>query len=376
MKLIISGYHGFGNMGDEAILSVLVGELKERFPQAQLVVLSARPAETAEQYGVRSLNRWNLWQILRELRSASAFLSGGGGLIQDRTSRRSALYYLSLIALARRRCPVFIVGQGIGPLRNHWLRGWATTLLSQVDCAMVRDGRSWKALRDWGLSEERLILGGDPALLLWPQGEAWREAYSTRGCAHSYVVICPKARLCERLKAVMAEQLDRLSKRHRVAITFIALHPGEDLPPAQEIAARMRQPARVIDSSKIGLKKVMEILGRAQVVMGMRLHALLFSLLTARPFVACSEGDPKIEEFLSQLESVGGPKIPCWSSYQLAEQEIDLVEAVSQQLTCGDDAQRARLVHAGEVLYRKTRQGLDSVWECLSRRIAVRGDAS
>lgn len=363
-------------MGDEAILSVLVRELKERFPQAQLVVLSATPEETAGQYGVRSLNRWNVWHILRELRSASAFISGGGGLIQDRTSRRSALYYLGLIALARRRCPVFIVGQGIGPLGSRWLRAWATTLLPQVDCAMVRDGRSWKALRDWGLSEERLILGGDPALLLWPQGEAWREAPSTTGCGHSYVVLCLKTGLSEKLNALIAEQLDRLSRQHCVAITFLALHPREDLPPAQEIASRMRQPTQVIASSQIGLKKVIEMVGRAQVVMGMRLHALLFSLLTTRPFVAWSEGDPKIEDFLSQLESAGGPKIPCWNSYQLEEQEIDLVEAVSQQLTCDDDAWRVHLVHAREVLYRKTRQGLDSVWECLSRHIEARGDAS
>ncbi|OGF52730.1 MAG: polysaccharide pyruvyl transferase CsaB [Candidatus Fraserbacteria bacterium RBG_16_55_9] len=373
MKFLVSGYYGFGNLGDETILSALAKELREWFPQAEIVVLSAMPEETAKQYHVRAINRWDLMGVQRELQSATAFISGGGGLIQDQTSRRSALYYLALIALARRRCPVYLIGQGIGPIRSRFVRAWSERLLRRVDLAMVRDEISREVLRDWGLPEERLVLGGDLALLLWPQFESLRET-SALGDEGPYLAICLKGKLSEKLKASVVEQLDRWSELQNTKITFIALYPEEDLEGMEEIASRMKRSTKVLSFAKLGLKSAMECIGHAQAIVGMRLHALIFALLTARPFVALGD-DHKLEAFVKRIEAADGSISSCCTLTRPDAQGTELAQLL-MCLNGNDEIQHARLVQAGETLYRQTRQTVNAVWKRLSDQIEAGGRVS
>ena len=49
-NILISGYYGFDNIGDESILRTLVTSLRERIPDCSLTVLSHDPAATREKY--------------------------------------------------------------------------------------------------------------------------------------------------------------------------------------------------------------------------------------------------------------------------------------------------------------------------------------
>jgi len=373
MRLVISGYYGFENLGDEAILECLIEELKGRFPECEPVVLSASPHKTAKEHGVRAIDRWDPRKILRELRGATALISGGGGLIQDQTSRRSALYYLGVIALASlRRCPVFLVGQGLGPIRNPLLYRLAGRLLSRAEFAMVRDQPSLKLLSGWGLAEDKAVLGGDLALLLWPGLQKLRVAAKGAeegGDKAPYVAVCLKGELSERLKAALARQLDRLAEELRVVL--LALHPDEDLSPMEEIAAQMNGSALVLDTAGVGLKEVLECLAGAQAVVGMRLHALIFAMLAGRPFIAISS-EPKILNFLKQIEQAGGPEIPSASPAEIEEHAFELKGALNR-ISC--DKAVWKLEHAAEALYQRTRRATDLFMERLAGlRSEARGD--
>lgn len=93
-KIVISGYYGFENLGDEAVLEGIITLLGAA--EIEITVLSARPEITSKRYGVKSIGRYSIIQILASLAEADLFISGGGSLLQDVTGSFSVPYYLSL----------------------------------------------------------------------------------------------------------------------------------------------------------------------------------------------------------------------------------------------------------------------------------------
>ncbi|MDO4542638.1 MAG: polysaccharide pyruvyl transferase family protein, partial [Bacillota bacterium] len=121
IKVCISGYYGFDNAGDEAILFAMIRGLRKEFPNIEISVLSNEPEKTAAAYGVTAYDRWKWWQIHKAIMSSDILISGGGGLLQDVTGKKSIMYYTQVMKMAlRRKRPVFIFSQGVGPVNDSW----------------------------------------------------------------------------------------------------------------------------------------------------------------------------------------------------------------------------------------------------------------
>ena len=117
MRVVLSGYYGFGNLGDEALLEVIVAQLRARFPACVIDVLSANPERTRSQFGIEATPRWNMGEVREAIRRADVVLSGGGGLLQSATSLRSVVYYAGILREAVRvKRKSMIFAQSIGPL--------------------------------------------------------------------------------------------------------------------------------------------------------------------------------------------------------------------------------------------------------------------
>ena len=93
-KVLLSGYYGFDNSGDDAILKAIIKDLKENESSIDIVVLSKNPEKTREVYKVKAVDRFNLLEVYRAMKATDLFISGGGSLLQDVTSSRSLWYYL------------------------------------------------------------------------------------------------------------------------------------------------------------------------------------------------------------------------------------------------------------------------------------------
>lgn len=147
-KVLISGYYGFKNFGDEAILSVLVKHLK--FLNADITVFSGNPEFTQKTYDVTSINSFNLKNVFREVKNTDILVSGGGSLLQDVTSLKSLVYYSFIIALSLLfNKKVIIFAQGIGPINNTFARKIIMKLLKQCDLVTVRDENSLELLKSF-----------------------------------------------------------------------------------------------------------------------------------------------------------------------------------------------------------------------------------
>lgn len=174
-RVLICGYHGYGNAGDEALLLALLRQLQQLSGPVQPVVLSPRPAETAATYGVLACPRFDGWALRRYLRQSQAFIWGGGSLLQDRTSWRSPLYYLGLMLWAQRRgLKTLAWAQGIGPLQRGWIRELARRALAGCTAISVRDAVASQWLRAWGIPHQVAPdpVWGLPSKTL-PEWERW-----------------------------------------------------------------------------------------------------------------------------------------------------------------------------------------------------------
>lgn len=152
-KILISGYYGFDNFGDETILSVLVKKLKEFTPF--ITVLSKNPSKTKDLHKVESSFFFSPCKAFFRVLKCDILFSGGGSLLQDVTSLNSLLYYLLLINIALFfRKKVIIFAQGIGPINNKFGAFLTKNTLKKCSLVTVRDRKSKMLLNKWGIDAD------------------------------------------------------------------------------------------------------------------------------------------------------------------------------------------------------------------------------
>lgn len=155
-RFVLSGYFGFKNFGDEAILSVIVQKLKQY--NHRITVISSDPKYTMGKFKhIRSVYTFSLADIIGAIYKSNCLISGGGSLLQDTTSLKSLLYYLFVIFTALMlRKKVIIFAQGIGPIKNPIGKFLTAVLLKHCTYVSVRDEKSRDLLNSWGVKADLL----------------------------------------------------------------------------------------------------------------------------------------------------------------------------------------------------------------------------
>ncbi len=314
MRIVISGYYGFGNAGDEAVLAATVAELERRLPDAELVVLSGDPEATADLHGVEARPRWPLIPLLSTIRSADLLISGGGSLLQNETSWVSLAYYLLTLHLAQpghrgvyRRVPFVIHAQGLGPLHGAIAETAVAAALMRAEAVTLRDESSFALAEHLGVRPERLTLTADPAFLLEPVADTESDAI-LRGAGVDPAD--PLVGLVVREWRGAHEVLGPLAKIARTASedwgarpVIIPFQLPDDSEVSHELAALVPDVALV--EAELHPRALLGMIGRMDLLVAMRLHALIFAAATEVPGVGLSY-DPKVEAL---CEAAG----QCWA---------------------------------------------------------------
>lgn len=165
-RVVIFGYFGCGNLGDETSLKQLVGFIRAIDPHCKITVISASPGLTATNLGVQAVGKLDLTGIWKAFQAADLLIGGGGSLFQDRTSLRSLIYYAALIRLGKLcRLKIFLYGQGIGPIRTRLGRFIASRALTAADVITARDRLSIIALAELNVRRPEIHIAAEPLLL-------------------------------------------------------------------------------------------------------------------------------------------------------------------------------------------------------------------
>jgi polysaccharide pyruvyl transferase CsaB len=304
MRIAISGYYGFGNAGDEAVLSATVEQLRARLPGATPVVLSADPRATEQMHEVEAAPRWPLGPLRRTIRSADLLLSGGGSLLQNRTSSRSLAYYLLTLDLAQRGgVPFAIHAQGLGPLDGSLGRYFTARYLRRARALTLRDEASMKLAAELGVPEQFMTLTADPAFLLEPVADAEVDAilYEAGLCGAEQLVGLVVREWRGALEAL--SPLARISRRAAeewgARTVIVPFQLPEDLEVSHKLAALL--PDAALLERRIHPRALAGVIGRMELLVGMRLHALILAAVQLVPAVGLSY-DPKVR---AHCERVG-----------------------------------------------------------------------
>lgn len=288
-RVLLCGYYGEHNLGDDALLEALIQQL----PAAMEPVVTARDqAQVQRRHGVATTDRRRLASVLTALGRCDALVLGGGSLLQDATSFTSLLYYAALIAAARvKGKPVGLWAQGLGPLRRRRSRALVRQLLRMATAISWRDeasaslaaelvaGRGATSLLGsdpvWGLPPRRWLGRGGPIVVCWRptpllQGQRWKPY----------------------LKA-----LDSLSSSGDRPVHWLPFHGDQDLSLYDELRSQGLISAGLQGRSlQLRVDDPDEALDRfsgAGLVLAMRLHALILAALAGAPVAALSY-DPKV----------------------------------------------------------------------------------
>lgn len=308
VKIMISGYYGFNNFGDEAILKSMVRAFKEKIPQIKILVLSQNPLKTSQTYQVKAINRLHLISILNCLRDTNLFISGGGGLLQDSTGKGwSILYYLGLILGAKIiRVPVMIYAQGIGPINQQINKKLMRWILNKVDLITVRDNFSKELLESLGVAKPSIYVNSDPSFLLNKKDincilENYPHIQELMNSDNRPIIgvsVRDKGNRSD-LKIMFAQLADYLIEKYKVKIVFLPFKFDDDVQVSEEILSLMKNQADIL-KIKLEPEELISILSQLSLMIGVRLHSIIFSSMANLPFIAFKY-DPKIKNFVAEL---------------------------------------------------------------------------
>ena len=304
--VVICGAYGRGNAGDDAILEAILQELRAFDRDIPVTVLSKNPISTRLAYRVQAVSRMNLPAWHRAMRHARLYINGGGSLIQDVTSRRSLWFYLYNISAARRcGCAVLMYGCGIGPvIREKHRRLTARVLNRSVDIITLREPDSLEELRRIGVTEPEILLAADPALTLSPAAEEKTDSVLLRaGIPPHGKYLCLALRLWpgfDRAAPLFGKAARYAYETYGLAPVFVSVEKRQD-PEAGRLAARELGDIPhyfLDDAGEAGT--IIGALSRMEIVISMRLHALIFAAGQGIPLAGVVY-DPKISSFLDYI---------------------------------------------------------------------------
>ncbi len=305
--IILSGYYGFMNIGDDALLDSIINNLKHIKKDIKILILSRNPVETTKMIGVDSISRFNLFQIINMMKRSSLFVYGGGTLIQESTSTKSLLYYLGTLYLARLfGQKTMLYANGVKLLHKKFNILVTKAVLNKIDLITLRENQSLIQLKKLGITKPKITITADPAVTTYPCSDTRaKEILKKEGVSFSkpLIGICVREwkgyeKKCSHEIASFA---DTLYEKYGFITVFIPMQQKyiDDSIISLQISQLMKSPTYIL-SEYYSAEEIMGVIKQLDILLGMRLHSLIFATCCEVPSIAI-EYEPKVRGFMDYI---------------------------------------------------------------------------
>jgi polysaccharide pyruvyl transferase CsaB len=308
-RVAISGSYGGMNLGDEAILEVILKELRAAV-DVDVVVFSRNAEDTEQRHKVRAvpIREMHKDDVFEELRKLDLFILGGGGILFDGLVED----VLRDVNWARELgIPVMVYAISVGPLKTPESKQLVVTALNKVDKITVRENEAKRILHDLGIDQE-IEVTADPGLLLKPQSFT-KEMLKMEGINPDSPLVgfslrepgpaAPDLNI-EQYHAILANAADFMVERFDAQILFVPMEVGDNKDPQHSHAVI----SKMVNAQRASVLKgeytsaaVLGLMKHMSFAVGMRLHFLIFAGIQKIPFVPLPYAS-KVAGLLSDLE--------------------------------------------------------------------------
>lgn len=295
--ILISGYYGFKNSGDDAMLMSVINDLREQKQDIKISVLSSNPTETSRIYGVAAVNRVNIFEVLKAVRRTKMLVMGGGTLIQDSTSTKSLMYYLAILKIALvHKKKVMLYSNGIGPLSEKHRRT-AARILNRIDVITLRDNASLAELNAMGVSKPKIFVTADSVMGL--DTKNGKSALCTSGQRLLGISLREHKNADPDFEVKFAAAADKICEHYGLYPIFLPMQHDRDAEICRRVQRLMKHEADILEG-ELCVADMIKTISAFEIVIGMRLHSLIYSALNGVPSVGLAY-DPKVKGVTEEL---------------------------------------------------------------------------
>ena len=311
----ITGSYGGLNLGDEAILQSMIGELRRELPGVEITVFSRDAEDTRRRHGIEralAVRKMSRAEVVPEIQRLDLLLFGGGGIVYDAEVK---LYLREMLVAKELGVPVMVYAVGAGPLKDPAAQAAVRDALEGVHAITVRERAAQQVLEEAGVHRD-VVVTADPALLLkpaaLPRGFLKREGLEGRRRLIGMSVREPGVAAPDIdqkvYHALLANAADFMIDRWDADIAFVPMERSVlDTQHSHAVIARMLRAQRAtVLKGEYSSAELLAMMGRFQFAVGMRLHFLIFAALRGTPFVALPYAG-KVSGFLEDLKLPAPP---------------------------------------------------------------------
>ncbi len=305
--ILLSGYYGFNNFGDDMVLKTIVNSVKEEMPDTEIAILTKHPRETSLNIGVDSRDRYNFFDVIKTIKQSRIYAYGGGTLLTDVTSRKSLLYYTFTFKYAKHNgLKTAIIGNGVGPFIHKSSEAAAMGILSIADTVTLRDNDSYNLAKK--ASKNNISLTSDASLLYTPteKGKNAKERfiYKNSLAPKGYFILsvrewktAPKNYL-----AMIAQTADRMARQYSLTPLLIPIQMEKDRAVTEQLKTLINAESIVLPDENNNVDTICSLIDDSAFTLSMRLHPLIYSYSAGVPLLGISY-DEKIDAFFRQTNS-------------------------------------------------------------------------
>ncbi|MDD6255495.1 MAG: polysaccharide pyruvyl transferase CsaB [Eubacteriales bacterium] len=335
INVLLSGYYGFGNAGDEAILGSVYENIMSMGRNTAVSVLVANPEKNRGRYPFRMIDRFNIPAVRKAVTESDVVVSGGGSLLQDRTSTKSLIYYTWIMNEAAKHSRLVMYANGIGPVIRAKNRARVRGAVEKAGLITLRDSKSADTLREMGVTDKELHVTADPVFAYKgadvyraknKSDELLKEKLPETGADRPFVAVSLRdwQAADPDFDSKTAELCDFIHEKSGMEIVFIVMQRPNDEDISRRVMGLMNSRAFLLNDYE-GTDDLMGITGRASFILCMRLHTLIFAAHMGVPTLGIVY-DPKVREYLGMLGMPSAGSVEKFDIDEAEEKAADMIE--------------------------------------------------